>query len=110
MSTDTVTQKEFNEVLNHLKDLEDGAYMSAREQNPSSKNALPIEMAERIFEGESPVKIWREYRDMTQDQLGEKAGVGKAFLSQVESGKKNPSMKVLKQLAAGLDVDLDDLT
>lgn len=58
---------------------------------------------------EPPLKVWREYRGMTQDRLAVLAGVSKSYISQIEAGKKNGSVKVMRKVAEALAVDLDDL-
>ncbi len=71
---------------------------------------IPAEVVERLFEkGESPLSVWREYRGLTQEQLAQAAGVGKSYISQIESGRKTGSVTVLKRIARVLDIDLDDL-
>lgn len=71
---------------------------------------IPGEVVDRFLEGkEHPLKIWREYRGLTQEVLGRNAGVGKSYISQIEAGNKVGSAKVLKALAAALRVDMDDL-
>jgi transcriptional regulator with XRE-family HTH domain len=46
---------------------------------------------------------------MTQEQLGEKAGVSGKFVGQIERGAGNPSLKNLHRLAQALGVELPDL-
>ncbi len=70
---------------------------------------LPSSMVERMIDGESPIRVWREYRGLTLETLGAACGVTKAFLSQIENGKRSPSIDLLKKLAAVLTVDVDDL-
>jgi len=70
---------------------------------------LPSSMVERMIDGESPIRVWREYRGLTLEILGAACGVTKAFLSQIENGKRSPSIDLLKKLAAALTVDVDDL-
>jgi len=60
--------------------------------------------------GDSPVKVFREYRGMTQRQLGDVAGVNQAYVSQIEAGTRSGTVEVLKRIAEGLRIDLDDLT
>lgn len=73
--------------------------------------AIPGHIVERLMSGdEHPLKVWREYRGMTQEALGEAVGVGKSYISQIEAGKKTGSMQVLKALAEVLSLDVDDLT
>ncbi len=70
---------------------------------------IPGDIAHRLLAGENPVRVWREYREMTQDELAVTVGVGKSYISQIEAGKKPGSVAVLKRMAQALRVDLDDL-
>lgn len=66
-------------------------------------------VVDALLEGANPVRVWREYRGLTQQQLAESAGISKSYLSQIESGKRVGSAGVLSQLATALALDLDDL-
>lgn len=68
------------------------------------------EVAERLVAGEHPVKIFREYRELTQSQLAKAIDVKQAYVSQIEAGARAGSVDVLKRIAEALKVDLDDLT
>ncbi len=70
---------------------------------------VPGDIAHRLLAGENPVRVWREHRKMTQEDLAAAARVGKSFVSQIEAGKKPGSVTVLKRMAQALRVDLDDL-
>jgi DNA-binding XRE family transcriptional regulator len=70
---------------------------------------IPADIVYRILDGENKVKVWREFRGLTQAALAEIAGVGQAQVAQIESGKRRGSIAVLKRLAEALKVDLDDL-
>ena len=70
---------------------------------------IPLELTERMLNGESPIRVHREYRGFTQDQLGAQARISKPFLSQVENAIRTPSLDTLKRLAEALRVDMDDL-
>jgi transcriptional regulator with XRE-family HTH domain len=41
--------------------------------------------------------------------LADKAGIGRGYLSQIESGSRSGTVATLRKLAAVLAVDLDDL-
>lgn len=71
---------------------------------------LPSELVERLAGLDSNIVIYREYRGFTQDQLAEKAGVSKPYISMIESRQRTPSVKTLKAIAEVLEVDIDDLT
>jgi len=70
---------------------------------------IPAEVVFTLLDGANPVKVWREYRNLTQQQLAATAGISKAYLSQIEGGKRQGSAKVLKSLAEALDIELDEL-
>lgn len=71
---------------------------------------VPAEVTERLLSGnEHPLKVWREHRGMTQEELGATANVGKSYISQIEAFKKVGSVSVLRALAAAVGTDMDDL-
>ena len=70
---------------------------------------IPAIFAERIISGESPARVWREFRGLRAADLAKRAGVSAAYLSQIETGARTPSVKTLGKLAAALGLDLDDL-
>ncbi len=71
---------------------------------------IPAEVVDRILDGDSPLRVWREYRGLTQQALADAAGVGKSYVSQIESGRKVGTVETLSRLARALEVELDDLT
>jgi DNA-binding XRE family transcriptional regulator len=73
------------------------------------EETIPAELAYALIEGENPIKSWREYRHLNQKQLAEAAGISIPFLSQIESGKRKASTKIMVKLAKALQVMLDDL-
>ena len=70
---------------------------------------IPLEMTERRLAGESAVKVWREYRGMTQAALAKATGVSRPMVAAIEAGHKTGGVATLKKLAAALRIDLDDL-
>lgn len=70
---------------------------------------LPIELADRLFAGEAPVRVWREHRGLTLRALAEKADVAPSDLSEIENGQKPGSVAALVRLARALGVTVEDL-
>lgn len=70
---------------------------------------VPAEILRRELAGESPVKLWRDYRGLTQQELADQAGISKPYLSQIESGKRQGTVETLAAIARALDVPLDVL-
>lgn len=55
------------------------------------------------------IRTIRESRGMTQAELARRSGVSKAMVCDVESGKKNPTIRLLGQIAHGLDCGISEL-
>jgi DNA-binding XRE family transcriptional regulator len=70
---------------------------------------VPLALTERRLTGESRVKIWREYRALTQAALAIKAKVSRSMIAAIESGHKIGGIETLKKLAAALEVEIDQL-
>lgn len=69
----------------------------------------PQEVIDAESAGVHPVKAWREYRTLTQEQLAASAGISKPFLSQIENGKRRGTITVLSALSQALSVPVDAL-
>ena len=102
---------EYLAIQEKLEDLDDvEAYRKARVAlERGDDELLPHEMVERLL-NENPVRVWREHRGLKQKELAARVSVTTSMLSQIESGNKQGSLETLKQIAAALRVDLDDLT
>ncbi|CAN5513831.1 helix-turn-helix transcriptional regulator [soil metagenome] len=70
---------------------------------------VPADVVKRILEGESKVRVWRTHRGMSARDLAAAAGLSAPYISEIESGKKEGSISVMKKIAEALKVDLDDL-
>jgi DNA-binding XRE family transcriptional regulator len=102
-----VRRTEIERLTRRLEDLEDRRAVDAA--TVGRGDFLPEDLVRRLIAGEHPLRVWRNHRDMTLDHLAKAAGVGKAYLSQIENGHKNGSVRVLRACGHALDVDLDDL-
>lgn len=70
---------------------------------------IPSAVAFAIADGAHPVRAWREHRGLSQERLAEAAGLSKAYVSQIESGKRTGGARTLRVLAKALTVTLDAL-
>ena len=70
---------------------------------------IPSEVTFAILDGENPIKVWREYRGLTQQQLAKEVGISPPYLSQIETEKRTGTTEVLKAIAKALKVTLDDI-
>jgi DNA-binding XRE family transcriptional regulator len=73
------------------------------------EETVPSAVVDALLSGTGPVRVWREYRGLTQDALATQAGISKACLCQIESGKRRGTMKTLHSIAASLNVQVEDL-
>lgn len=48
----------------------------------------------------------RQAKQLTQEGLAEATGINQANISRLENGTGNPSLRTLKRLAAGMDMEL----
>ncbi|MDF1587409.1 helix-turn-helix domain-containing protein [Marinimicrococcus flavescens] len=98
---------EYEELVEARRMLEDiQAWDAAKARN---EDHIPIELVDRMLAGESPVRVFREHRGISQQGLAEAAAISAAYLCQIEQGRRQPSVEVLKKLAAALRVDVDDI-
>lgn len=70
---------------------------------------IPLEIVGRLIDGENPIRVWREHRGLSAKKLAEMASISAAYLSELETGKKEGSLSVFKSIATALRLDLDDL-
>ena len=71
---------------------------------------LPAAMVDRLLAGESALRVWREHRGLSASELAERAGLSQAYVSQLETGKRDGSVAAMGSLAQALGVMIDDLT
>lgn len=91
-----------------LADLAEAKAVMARIES-GQELPIPHEFAMRIVEGESTVKVHREWRGMSQVELARKAKLTQGALSDIERGRRTPGMKAAKALAKALDVPIANI-
>ena len=52
------------------------------------------------------LKYYRNLQNLTQEQLGELSGISTDYISELERGKKVPSIKRLDLIAKALNVEI----
>lgn len=70
---------------------------------------IPAEIVNRILAGESPVRVWRQHRGLSARDVAEKTDLSAAYISEIETGKKDGSVSAMKKIAETLGVEIDDL-
>jgi DNA-binding XRE family transcriptional regulator len=81
------------------------AYDAAKARlDDGSDELIPLEITERRLQGKPALRIWREHRKLTQEQLAKKARVSRALIAAIETKRKTGSVGTWKKLGAALDV------
>ncbi len=104
--------KDWTALCDRLEDLEDVAIAEGVKADLADgrDELVPIEVVDRLIKGESPIRVWRTFRDKTQGQLAAETGLDQGYISELESGRKsNPTASALRALAEALEVTIDDL-
>jgi len=106
-----LSRKNYEALIQRIEDLEDSLTIADFERKLAAgeEELIPAEYVNRMSEGESPIRVWRDFRGMTAKDLAAAAGISTAYLSEIETGKKDGSVATLKAIADVLKLDLDDL-
>ena len=101
---------EFLRLAELAEDLDDvAAAIRAEKRAAEGQEYVPFELVERLVAGEAPLLVWREYRGLSQQGLGDKVGLSKMTISGLEAGKRDTSSKNWRALAQALGVDVDNI-
>jgi DNA-binding XRE family transcriptional regulator len=101
---------EYQQLLADLEDRDDERFaINAEERRANGEEYLPIEMVDRLFAGESALRVWRKHRGLKQLELAALSGVVNSQISNIERGERNASLETWRRLAKALRVDLDDI-
>jgi len=69
---------------------------------------IPNAVVKRLVAGESPLRVWRNYRSLTQVELAQQAGLSQQAIAKAEqTGLLH--LDSAAKLAAVLDIGMDDL-
>ena len=91
-----------------LQDIQD--YDSAKAAlERGDDEMIPSDVVNAILDGANPIKVWREYRGRSQQELAEQVGISVPYLSQLETNRRKGSLEVLSALATALNVSLDTM-
>lgn len=104
-------EAEYEMLLEAAEDAADVEAVNRFEQKLAAgeEELIPSEYVYRMLDGENPISVWRDYRGMTAKALAEAAGITQAYLSQIETGKRDGTIGTMKKIAAALNLTVDDL-
>jgi tRNA(Ile)-lysidine synthase len=98
---------EYRALTEAAQDARDAVLLerAARRIARGEEETFPAEVVDRLLSGESPIRVWREFRGLTAAALAQRLGVTPAHVSKLENGKGEPSVALLRKMAQVLDVD-----
>ena len=99
---------EYERLVSAAEDAADLTALAALDADDREED-LPDEMVTRLLAGENPIRVWREHRGLTGRQLAQEVDVQQSYISQIETGKREGTLGVLRRIAAALVITLDDL-
>ena len=107
----TIPQAEYDRLRDAADDLADlSAYDRAKTALAAGEDELvPADYAKRLIAGESPLRVWRELRGLSQVKLGAVSGVNRVQIADIEAGRGKGSVVTVRKLAGALGVKVDDL-
>jgi DNA-binding XRE family transcriptional regulator len=108
----TIPRAEYDRLRAASEDLADlQAFDRAKAALAAGEDELiPAEFVNRLLNGDSPLRVYRDLRGMTQSVLAGRSGVNRVTVAEIETGRKQGSVATLRRLADALGVTLDDLT
>lgn len=103
----TISRAEYDrlrEAAENLADFE--AYSRAMAAHEES---IPAEAVKRMISGESPIRVYRDLRGLTQTALAKASQVNRVQIADIEAKRSKGSIETMRKLAEALRVTIDDL-
>jgi len=91
------------EDVEDIKDIEE----NLKATQEGREITVPGEVTFAVLDGISPIRAWREYKQIKMNELAKQANISSAYLSQIENGKRNPTIGTMKTLANVLGIDIE---
>jgi hypothetical protein len=79
----------------------------ARDEIAAGAMLLPKHVVDRLAARENPIRVLREWRDVTQLYLSSRTKLSQGYISDVETGRRRGTAAALRLIADVLDVPLD---
>ena len=109
--TVTISKAEYNRLRaleEELTDIQTALAVEARIAN-GEEELIPAAVVDRLLDGEPPLRVWREFRDLTQAALARASGVNRVQIVENEAGRSSGSGHTLRKLANALGIAVDDV-
>jgi DNA-binding XRE family transcriptional regulator len=114
--TVTISRDEWTRLREELAELQDSTAVAERRAyerlvggDIARQDYLTAAEALRLLDGESPLKVWREKRGLSQRALAAAVGAASSYLAEIETDRKPGSDAIYRKLATALRVPLEEL-
>ena len=107
----TIPKSEYDHLRALEEDLADIQTAIAIEARITSgeEELVPASVVKRLINGDPPLRVWRDFRDLSQAALARAADVNRVQIVEIEAGRNSGSVHTLRKLADALGVAVDDL-
>ena len=82
----------------------------AKKEIADGAPVLPKTVVDRLGHGENPVRVLRQLRDWTQNELATAVGITQNYLSDLETGKRKGPLALHRKFADALGVPFELLS
>ena len=91
-----------------MSDLRSAAEVLDR-MRAAEEELIPSSVIHRLLDGDPPLAVWREDRNISQTDLARQSGVNRIQIISIEAGRKTGSVITLRKMAAALKIEIEDL-
>jgi DNA-binding XRE family transcriptional regulator len=80
-----------------------------RVDSDSNQDRIPLAVVKRLLDDENPIRVWREHRRLTQQDLADAVGLPRSPVARLESGERKGTVHQMRRLAKVLGITRDTL-
>ncbi len=74
------------------------------------RDFLPVDVADRILEGERLLKVLREWRGLSQTQVADRTGLLQPTMALLERGRRKGTLAQWRAIAQALTFQIETVT
>ncbi len=94
--------------LDRIEDNYDAIMARLAVLESAGHESFPFATVERICDGENALRVWREYRSLSVDEVSEKSALSTALIQSIESDAvRDPPFSAVLALSKALDIDIE---
>ncbi len=102
-----ITYLDLVDQAEQLEDLQD--YYRIKQAIANGEEVVPSHVTFAILDGQHPLTVWREYRQLSLTDLAALSRVVEQTIQQIETRQIPATPDLLKPLAQALNLTVDDL-